>query len=305
MNSPGIGIDIGGSAIKMGLVAPDGRVLARHRIVSGELPHFPDLVAALCRGIKVLWAGQGMGQGPIGIAVPGYPDPVDGRLVDGAHNIPILRCESLPLALAATGLPRAVMMNDGIAAALGEYHFGAGRGFARFALLTIGTGIGGAVVIDGKAMAGDRGEPPELGGLVLDAEGPCHVSGLRGTLEKFAASPAFGAAYAARGGTDDCGTAALFARAAAGDTIAVAAIDAVCRRLAQGAGMLINALCLQACLLGGGVSAAGPALLDRVQAHLPDFTWPLLLARSRLCLAATGNDAGLLGAAAKALGLDR
>jgi glucokinase len=70
---------------------------------------------------------------------------------------------------------------------------------------------------------------------------------------------------------------------------------------AQALGTLINALNLNGCLLGGGIAAAGPALLEPIRRSLPDFTWPFLLARSRVELAATGGDAGLLGAAAFAL----
>ena len=103
------------------------------------------------------------------------------------------------------------------------------------------------------------------------------------------------------GGTDACGVEALFARAARSEAAAVAAVDATCRRIAQACGMMINLLGLEACLLGGGIAGAGAALVDRVGAHLPEFTWPFLLARSRVAVAGTGNDAGLLGAATEAL----
>ncbi|HKU99973.1 MAG TPA: ROK family protein, partial [Vineibacter sp.] len=139
---------------------------------------------------------------------------------------------------------------------------------------------------------GDDGVPPELGAIVLDDR-----AGAPRTLEDFASVGGFMAAYAAARGIPDCPPTDIFQRAAAGDGAARAAIDTVCRRIAQGLGILINALNLQACLIGGGIAQAGTPLLDAVNRHVPDFTWPFLLKRTRVALAETGEDAGILGAA--------
>jgi glucokinase len=94
----------------------------------------------------------------------------------------------------------------------------------------------------------------------------------------------------------------IVARAASGELAAGRAIEETCRRIAQGLGTLINILNLQACLIGGGIAQAGGPLLDPIRRNLPEFTWPYLLSRARVELAATGADAGILGAAALALG---
>lgn len=92
----------------------------------------------------------------------------------------------------------------------------------------------------------------------------------------------------------------IFQRAAQGDRAAESAIDQEGRYIAQAFGIMINLLNLEACIIGGGISAAGPPLLEAVRKHLPSFTWPNLFRKSRVLLAQLGNDAGLIGAAAMA-----
>ncbi|BBK41898.1 sugar kinase [Allostella vacuolata] len=299
MSDAAIGIDIGGTAIKLGLVAADGRVLARRQFPFDRRLAFEPLVDAIVQAARAV--SDGRAAVAVGISTPGYADRHDGTLIDGTANVPALAGRSLPRALGERlGLP-ATIENDGTAATLAELRFGAGRRFRRFALVAIGTGIGGGIAIDGQVVTGNEGEPPELGAMVLDAAGERNYSGLPGTFEHLAAADGFLAAHRARAPDDPAASvAALFQR---GDAAALAAIDATARRIAQALGTMINLLNLEACLIGGGVSEAGASLLDAVARHLPDFTWPLLLARARLLPAALGNDAGLVGAAALALDL--
>jgi glucokinase len=292
-----IGIDVGGTAVKLGLVDAVRGLVARASLPLVAHAGYPALLAALAQAV----GGLGGPAAAVGVATPGYADPADGRLTVGGQNVPVLHGQRLAADLGARlGLP-AWQVNDGIAAALGESHFGGGRRLRRFAVITLGTGVGGAVVIDGSPVIGERGEPPEFGAIVLDAAGPVNYSGLPGTFEAYCCAAGFARAYAEAGGGDARGVEVLFARAAAAEPAACAAVDATCRRLAQACGMMINLLGLEACFLGGGIAGAGAPLIERVRAHLADFTWPFLLARARVALAETGNDAGLLGAAAEAL----
>jgi glucokinase len=288
-----IGIDVGGTAIKLGLVDAQGRILARRRFAYAVVTSFDGLVDALLQACHAVERDGGYAAAAVGVAAPGHARPSDGVLVDGTANVPLLRGRSLVAALGHHFARPVVALNDGVAATYGELVFGSGRGLARFALITLGTGVGGGVVIDGRVVSGDDGEPPEIGAMTLDAE-----RGAGGTLEAFACAGGFAAAYAAAGGPVDVPPETIFARAAAGEAAAAAAIDATCRRIAQACGIMINLLNLQACFIGGGIASAGAPLRDRVGAHLKEFAWPFLLARSRLDLAATGADAGLLGAAA-------
>lgn len=290
-----VGIDVGGTTIKMGLVDPAGNVLARRRVAYESMPTFDALADAIAAETQAM-EGEAQRQAScLGVAAPGHAQGADGRMVDGTANVPLLRDRSLAAALhERIGVPVATL-NDGIAAALGELHFGAGRDLRRFAVVTFGTGVGGGVVIDGRVVLGSEGEPPELGAMVLHAP----MDRPR-TLEDFACVAGFADAYRRLGGTERLRPEEIFARAASGQEVACRAIDETCRRIAQGIGTLINTLNLQACLVGGGIAEAGDALLGPVRRHLPDFTWPYLLARSRVERAATGADAGILGAAAHA-----
>jgi glucokinase len=221
-------------------------------------------------------------------------------MVDGTSNVPLLRGRSLSVALRdRLGWPVATI-NDGTAAALGELRFGAGRGLDRFAVITLGTGVGGGVVIAGRVITGSEGEPPEIGAMVLAAE-----AGAAGTFEALACARGFIEAYARAGGASAAEPDQIFMRAAAGDPAADRALEDVSRRIAQACGSMINLLNLEACLIGGGISQAGEALRSRIERHLTSFTWPYLLARSRVAIAQTGQDAGMLGAAARALEIAR
>jgi glucokinase len=292
-----VGVDIGGTNVKLGLVAADGRLVARRRFDYASLVSFEALADQLASHALAMQTEAGCRAAALGVAAPGHARPADGLMVDGTANVPLLHRQSLAAALRQRlGLPVATL-NDGTAAALAELHFGAGRGWRRFVVLTFGTGVGGGVAIDGRVLTGDDGEPPELGAMVLEAPAGAPPR----TLEHYACAGGFAAAYAQRGGSGAVTPQALFGLAAAGEARAVEAIDETCRRIAQALGTLINALNLNGCLLGGGIAAAGPALLEPVRRSLKDYTWPFLLARSCVELAATGSDAGLLGAAAFAL----
>jgi glucokinase len=300
MNDVAVGIDIGGTTIKLGLVRRDGAILARRRLAYAAMASFDDIVDRIAGEIGAMKAETGCLPTTLGIAAPGHACSKDGAMVDGTGNVPLLKNQSLAAALSnRLALPVATV-NDGIAAALGELHFGAGRGLVRFVVITLGTGVGGGVVIGGQVVAGGGGEPPEIGGMVLDATLLDAKGGKSGTLEGFASAAGFTAAYLQQGGREPLPPEAIFARAAQGEEIARRAIEATARRIAQALGTMINLLNLQACLIGGGIAQAGDQLIEPVRSHLPRFTWPYLLSRSRLALAATGDDAGLLGAAVTA-----
>ena len=296
MTEAAVGIDIGGTNLKLGLVAATGAVLARRRLPYAGFKDFDALTEALATAVAAMSRDTSLRPCGIGIAAPGHARESDGVMIDGTANVPLLRGRSLALALRERmGFPTGTL-NDGAAATLGELRWGRGRGLDRFAVVTLGTGVGGGVALAGRVIAGNDGEPPEIGAMVLDAD-----AGPNGTFEALACAAGFSNAYARAGGLAAADPETIFARAERGEVDAVAALDTVCRRIAQACGSMINLLNLEACLLGGGIAAAGEPLRARVDAHLPAFTWPYLYARSRLDLARTGQDAGVLGAAARAL----
>ena len=296
------GIDVGGTAIKMGLVSDQGAVLSKTSIPYDPRKSFEDLVESVCGSIQSLLSSQKADLKAIGISTPGYAEPGTGILIDGANNVPVLQGQSLPGALGRRfGLP-AFIDNDGTCAATGELLFGAGRNFRNFVLITLGTGIGGGVVINRQPVTGREGQPPEIGAICLDPDGPVNYSGVPGSFERLACASGFVELYRKFGGRGDAGMTPqdIFRRAGQGDPAAESAIDQEGRYIAQAFGVMINLLNLEACIIGGGISAAGQPLLDAVRKHLPSFTWPRLYRHARVVLAQHGNDAAIIGAAAMA-----
>jgi glucokinase len=295
-----LGIDIGGTAIKMGAVAPDGTILARLQRPFHPAEDFDDLLSAIREGCVELERQCGARARAVGICLPGFVDSGEGRLIDGGANIVSLRGRPLAqITSTRLGLPVSIV-NDGVAAATSEIRFGAGRRFRRLVMLTLGTGVGGCVAIDGNVLTGASGAPPEVGAITLADGGPARAGSRPGSLESYACAAGFLAAYREAGGKDAIADVKdMFDRLHV-DEAAAAAIDRVARRIAQALGSLVNALALDGCIIGGGIAAAGDALIARVVAQMPDFTWPLLLRGVTVVPAAYGNDAGFLGAAALA-----
>jgi len=289
---PAGGIDIGGTTIKVGIVTPEGTVAGRRSIAYASMSSFKEIADTLAEALTAAQDDTGLRIGSIGLAAPGHARSSDGLMVDGTANVPLLRDKSLALALRQqTSLPVATI-NDGSAAALGELRFGAGRGLQRFCVITLGTGVGGGIAIDGKLVTGEDGVPPELGAIVLNDSD----RGNR-TLEDFASAGAFTKAYAMAGGAAETTPVEICRLVMAGNPVAREVVDGICRRIAQASGGLINALNLEACILSGGIALAGDLLTSRVSAHLGDFTWPFLLSRSRILAGVTGDCSGIIGAA--------
>ncbi|KUL92967.1 hypothetical protein DK26_27120 [Bosea sp. WAO] len=286
--------DIGGTAVKFGLVAESGALLKQ-----GEIPFERNLsFAALGERLARLYeeAMAGAQADALAVAMPGFASPDSGVVVDGGGNVPALRDGSIAQAL-EQHLRRPVWFgNDGVAAALGEVRYGAGRTLGRFVLITIGTGVGGAVVLGGKPVIGPNGHPPELGAIVVGRD----EAGELLSLEARSSAPAMLQTYLRRTGVAALSTRELFERAAAGDVAAEATIDAACHGIARATGALINALMLDAVVLGGGVSGAGEALVSRVRILLPAYVWPSLATTVEIRIAELGNAAGLLGVASLA-----
>lgn len=298
-----IGIDFGGTTIKMGLVSSEGAVLARTTLPFDPGKSYGELVQAVCVSLEVMIGSRREGIKIIGIATPGYADPATGILIDGTQNVPVLKGRSLPKEFSERFRVPSFIDNDGICAAIGELRFGAGRKFRNFVLITLGTGIGGGVIVNREVVTGSKGTPPEIGAICLDPHGPVNYSGIPGTFERLASASGFEELYRQFSGRE--GTRMnprdIFRLAQEGEDAAKAAVDRVGRYIAQAFGTMVNLLSLEACLIGGGISAAGPPLLEAVRKHLPSFTWPNLLRNTQVLLAELGNDAGIVGAAAMAI----
>lgn len=302
-----VGVDFGGTSAKVGLVGRGGEILGRDLVEIDPRADFRHIVDPVADRIRALVRRSVPGGRPlaVGLGTPGFVDSRTGVVMSGAENIPALKGNSVAAALGeALGLP-AFADNDATCAAAGELCFGAGKSLRHFALVTLGTGVGGGLVLDGRVYRGSRGFAGEIGHICLDPGGLWCNCGSRGCLEQYASAPAIARIFREKLGKREREawepTAKdVFQRAAQGDPEARDAVEEAARSLAQAFGTLLNVLNLEAFLIGGGVSQAGEQLCAPVRRHLPDFTWPTLARETRILTAALLNDAGLLGAAATA-----
>jgi glucokinase len=301
MTRVAMGIDIGGSSVKLGAVDEAGTVLAKRRIPIVREIAFADFVSTVAAAVEEL-KPRLPPLSAIGIGVPGTPDPVTGALLGRCPAVPSLVEASLIGPFSERfGLPT-IVRNDAVCATHAEMRHGAGRDLNRFVLFTLGTGIGGSVVIDRKVIDGPNGLPPQLGCMSMDPSRSDIADPVPGMLENLASARALVKRYGQlHPGNPAANAEIVVERARSGEAEALQAIDEVARWLAQAIGIMSNMLNLEAAIIGGGLSAAGGFLTDRIARHVRDF---VLLKPGRppaIVVAQRGNDAGLIGAGALAL----
>jgi glucokinase len=283
-----IGVDVGGTSIRSGLLDRQGRVLARRQLESpsdsGE--------AVLAELDAAVEAHLEAGPAAIGFGVPSNLDRRTGRLLR-ATNLPLADVDLLQHARERFGLPVGVE-NDANAAALAEWRLGAGRGTSNLLVLTLGTGVGGGIVLDGRLFRGWA----EIGHIVVDVGGPpcpgaCHG---RGHLEALASGTAADAAARELWG-GDADASLLVERAREGDAAAVEALGRIAVALGAAIGSLANVLDPEVVVVGGGFGeGAGELLLEPAQEAARRETLVPLDGTLRVVPAELGVDAGLVGA---------
>lgn len=284
-----IGVDLGGTKILAGVVAEDGTIVR-----SVELPTPLDTQESIMAAIDAAIGGLlDDDVRAIGLGVPAILDPVS-RVALHATNLPVAGLDIAGRIAGRFGLPTAID-NDGNAATVAEWHLGAGVGARDMAMLTLGTGVGGGLVIGGRLYRGWA----ELGHLVVQADGPpcqgtCHGRGhleglVSGTAADAVAERLYGPGADAR---------LLVERARAGGPEAVAELTRIGHLLGVAVGSLVNLLCPDVVVVGGGFgTAAGELILGpartaaRREAVTPGDE------RIRIVTAALGETAGLVGAA--------
>ncbi|GAB4237719.1 MAG: ROK family protein [Elainellaceae cyanobacterium] len=282
-----IGIDLGGSAIKLGRFDWKGNCLQSLTVPTPQ-PASPEAVLAAMVAAIAQVDPQNHTMA-IGVGTPGPADAA-GRIARVAINLS--GWKDIPLAdwlEAQTGKPT-VLANDANCAGMGEYWLGAGRSFRDLIMLTLGTGVGGAVILNGELFVGRDGSAGELGLITLNPDGPECNSGNRGSLEQFTCVRAI----RRRTGLEPD---ELAARAKAGDLEAIAFWQSYGRDLGAGLASLVYVLTPEAIIIGGGVSASAEFFFPTIQAELEQR----VLASSRpglqLLKAELGNQAGIAGAA--------
>ena len=287
VNSQLIGIDVGGTAIKLGRFNPDGTCLQSLTVATPQ-PSTPEAVLAVM--VDAIAQVDPYNQAvAIGVGTPGPADKT-GRIAQIAINLPEWR--NVPLAdwlEAKSGKPT-VIANDANCAGLAETWLGAGKPFQNLILLTLGTGVGGAIILNGQLFVGHEGAAGELGLITLNPDGPWCNSGNSGSLEQYASIKAI----RRRTGKEP---AELGALAAAGDQSALTFWQEYGRDLGVGLASLIYVLTPEAVIIGGGVSGSFKFFLPALKAEIEQRVMPTSRFRLQILPAQLGNWAGMVGAA--------
>ncbi|MCI0336376.1 MAG: ROK family protein [Acidobacteria bacterium] len=309
-----IGIDIGGTNIKAALVNTDTGEIAATRSTPTQAREGHDAViaqmAVLVQEIIITSQLSKDGVGGIGVGLPGSLDNEKGttiflpNLPGNWRNVPVRdllsKLANLPVAL----------INDARAMTLGEWKFGAGRGVDT-ACYTLGTGIGGGLVINGRLHLGPSGAAGELGHISVDVNGPPCGCGSRGCIEAFASGPAI-AAMGMKAVVQGRNT--IIAKLAGYDLNritpelicdAAESGDEVAREIYEFAGMIIGAgvanivtaVNPRRVVIGGGIAAAGELILDPIRRSMQERVFLTDANRVEVVQAQLGNNAGLIGAA--------
>jgi glucokinase len=325
MGDYAIGVDLGGTNLRVAAVDADGSMLARTALETGAGRRRDEVIDALCGAVREVLRQLGeravTGNAAlcgIGVGVPGLIDSESGRLLE-SPNLPGWNDYDVRGEIERRLGTAVILENDANAAALGEHWLGAGRGTESLCMYTLGTGVGGGLVLEGRIWRGWNGMAGELGHCNVELEGHICGCGSRGCLEQYASatavvrmareSVAAGAASELRklaAGTLNAQT--VYECAMRGDAEAIRIFERVGRLLGVAIADMVNALNLPLYVIGGGVSNAwdafAPTMLAEVRRR--SFVYAGTTAEdgagagkrsTRILRALLGGDGGLYGAA--------
>ncbi len=313
--APVIAADIGGTKILAALFLPDGKLFAKAtrptHVAEGVSPVIDRLFSAIDdllnqNGIK---PGQ---LGGIGIACAGGVDTGHGIVVTPSPNMPGWTDVALGEIVGKKYNVKTAIVNDASAAALGEHRFGAGKGVKNLVLLTLGTGIGGGIIIDGNLYLGAIGAAGELGHMTIEDNGPACGCGNRGCLEVLASGSAIARDAVKRirqgsktnivtmtGGKMESVTAEIVAEAArSGDVLARDVMARAAYYLGVGLVNIVNIFNPEMVVIGGGMAALGDILIEPGRKLVAERAFSISSRAVRIVTAKLGNEAGVYGAAA-------
>lgn len=292
-----LGIDLGATNLKWTVVGHDAgawSVVAQDTVptrTDGDPAGVPAAVVAQMIGVVEAAAAAWGPLASVGVGVPGLYDPLAGS-VRFLVNLPgpwAGHPVAAPIS-AVTGLPVA-LVNDARAFGLAELRLGAGRGATSMVGMTLGTGVGGVIAVDGRVHQGHDGTAGEIGHQVIHPDGPPCRCGNNGCLEAYARADRIAAA---------CGTASVpdaVAAAQAGDAHAIAGLAQIGRYLGIGIANMITVIAPDVVVIGGGVAQAGAPLFDPLMAELRHRVRMTSMDDVRIALAELGTWAGSIGAA--------
>ena len=303
------GIDIGGTTVKMGLFDEKGDMLEKWEIVTRKENNGENILPDIVKSIKEKNSEKSIETDDIlgiGMGVPG-PITEDGR---------VLKCANLGWGIFSvademsklTGVKKVKVGNDANVAALGEQWRGGGRGFDNIVMVTLGTGVGGGIIMNGKILTGENGAAGEIGHITVNPKETLTCGcGCKGCLEQY--SSATGVIRLAKErleasdkpselrkfADDEIGGKEVFDAYKAGDELAAEAVDEFAAYLGMGLGNVASVVDTQAFVIGGGLSKNGPIVIELIKKQYEKNVM-FALNNTEFRLAELGNDAGMYGA---------
>jgi glucokinase len=294
-------VDIGGTKIAVGLVDDEGRLLKRLETpTDAELGYAKalDRTADLLRQVGRCTGAEIAG---IGIGSTGPVDPFTGEIGD-VNFLPGWQGSSFVADLGRLFRVKVAIENDGDAAALGEAGWGAGKNKSRLIYVTVGTGIGGGIILDGKLYRGVDHAHPEIGHHVIDLSGPACLCGFHGCWESLASGPAMAEWMKAESPPNYPDRKNLSAKricelAQSGDELARRAVEREAYYLGLGLANVVVFLTPDAIVLGGSVMKSAHLFLEGIRKVIAESCRYVPFEKTELALASLGEDANLIGAA--------
>lgn len=309
-----VGVDLGGTSVKLAFIQEDGEILHKWEIPTDKSEQgkniLPDIAESIQRKMDELGETKERLIG-IGMGAPGAVDKEKGIIYEAVNlgwpkNYPIVKLLS-----DLSGLPVEID-NDANCAALGEMWKGAGNGAKNIACVTLGTGVGGGIIVNGDIVQGVKGAAGEIGHITIIPEGgaPCNC-GKTGCLETVASATGIVRVakdtiiqyegesslkdlYISKGSIE---AKDVFDCMNQGDTLSASIIEQIMLHLGLVLANIGNVLNPEKIVIGGGVSKAGDLLLNPLQKYFNQFAYSAVSASTELAIATLGNDAGILGAA--------
>ncbi len=305
MKKYGFGIDVGGTTVKVGFFETSGALLDKWEIKTNTANGGEAILPDIAKTIEEKLSKEGISKDEVqGIGI-GVPGPVlNASVVTRCVNLGWGEIDVAGTLSKITGLPVKVG-NDANVAALGEMWQGGAKGSSNVVMVTLGTGVGGGIIVDGRIVAGANGAGGEIGHMNVceDEEEACNC-GQHGCLEQYAS--ATGVVRMAKRKLakiseetslhkyDDLTAKDVFDEAKAGDKVALEIVNEVCEILGKTLGKIACVVNPEVFVIGGGVSKAGQILIDTVKKYYVPNTFTSCK-DARFELASLGNDAGMYG----------
>lgn len=311
-----VGIDLGATNVKIGCLDGELNIIGQTSVKTNHEAGPEAVVERICEATEKLLSDNGLSKEDlqaVGIGSTGLFNFKDGIMISNPNmrtfkNVPLRKMVSERLDSPV------VLENDGNAACWGEYVAGAGRGVKEMAFFTLGSGIGGGVITDGKLVHGGNDSAAELGHIITYPDGRLCGCGQKGCIEAYASanSTAARATEEIEAGVESSLKKVLdekgqitskdvYEHLAKGDALAKKITDGTARALAIICVNMVHTTDPQRIVFSGGMIAAGDVLLNRIKEYFDEYIWGMKDESVEICFATIGEDTGIIGAAALAL----